>query len=210
MSDNSTGTILRVKLPVSGSDSASPSYEWVEVPSLRGSSIYTLPAEPTSREIQAGDTTYVQSGYILKVVDERKKQADPSYEHDDYTLWNGIDGAGSVTSVDSQTVTPGTTNIAIDAVSYGRAQTALTSNQQSQARSNINAQVAGNYIVSPTNKSVNQFLQYLGNNNWATANVQVLPSSATVGMLMKNSSSLDDLTWVPALSTTEIDNILAD
>ena len=206
----SVNTILRVKLPTAESTSASTSYEWVEVPALRGNSIYTLPAEPTSREIQAGDTTYIQSGYILKIVDERKQQADPSYDHDEYILWNGIDGAGSVTSVDSQTVTPGTTNIAINAVSYGRAQPGLTSNQQLQARTNINAQVAGNYIASPTNKNVNQFLQYLGNNNWATANVQVLPSSTTVGMLMKSSSSLDDLTWVPALSTTEIDNILAD
>jgi hypothetical protein len=48
----------------------------------------------------------------------------------------------------------------------------------------------------------------LGNNNWATANVQVLPSSATVGMLMKNSASMDDLIWVPAMTSSEIDEIL--
>lgn len=210
MNDNSTGTILRVKLPINGSESASPSCEWVEVPALRGCSIYTLPAEPTSREIQAGDTTYFQSGYILKVVDERKKQADPSYECDEYTLWNGIDGTGSVNSVDGLTITIGTTNINLQAVSYGRAQPSLTSAEQLQARSNINAQVAGNYIASPSTKLMNQFLQYLGNDQWTTSTVQVLPASPTVGMLMKSSSSLDDLVWVPALSTTEIDNILAD
>lgn len=198
MSDYPVNSIFRVKLDD----------EWVEVPSLRGSSIYTLPAEPTSREISAGSATIIQYGYILKVVDERKKATDPSYVCDEYTLWNGLDGSGSVTSVDRVTVTPGTTNIDIEAVSYGRAQTALTSNQQLQARTNINAQVAGNYIVSPNEKNVNQFLQYQGNNNWATANVQVLPSSSTVGMLMKNSASMDDLTWVPAMTSSEIDDII--
>ena len=198
MSDYPVNSIFRVK----------SNNEWVEVPSLRGSSIYTLPAEPTQRIISAGSATIIQNGYILKVVDERKKAADPSYVCDEYTLWNGIDGTGSVTSVDSILVTPGTTNINIEAVSYGRSQSALTSNQQLQARTNINAQVAGNYIVSPNIKNVNQFLQYLGNNNWATANVQVLPSSETVGMLMKNSASMDDLTWVPAMTSSEIDNIV--
>lgn len=198
MSDYPVNSIFRVKLD----------NDWVEVPSLRGSSIYTLPAEPTSREISTGSTTIIQSGYILKVVDERKKTTDPSYVCDEYTLWNGIDGTGSVTSVDNILVTPGTTNINIQAVSYGRGQATLTSNQQLQARTNINAQVAGNYIVSPTDKNINQFLQYIGNNNWATANVQVLPSSETVGMLMKNSASMDDLVWVPAMTSFDIDDIL--
>ena len=198
MSDYPVNSILRVKLD----------NEWVEVPALRGNSIYTLPAEPTSREISSGSATIVQSGYILKVVDERKKASDPSYDHDEYTLWNGIDGTGSVTSVDSILVSPGTTDIKIQAVSYGRAQPSITSAQQSQARANINAQVAGDYITSPSSKNVNQFLQYLGNNNWATANVQVLPSSATIGMLMKTSASMDDLTWVPAMTSAEIDEIL--
>jgi hypothetical protein len=119
MSDYPVNSIFRVKLD----------NEWVEVPSLRGSSIYTLPAEPTSREISTGSGTVIQSGYILKVVDERKKAADPSYVCDEYTLWNGLDGSGSVTSVDSILVTPGTTNINIQAVSYGRAQSSLSSNQ---------------------------------------------------------------------------------
>lgn len=198
MSDYPVNSILKVKLDD----------EWVEVPALRGNSIYTLPAEPTSREISSGSATIIQSGYILKVVDERKKASDPSYDHDEYTLWNGIDGTGSVTSVDSILVSPGTTDIKIQAVSYGRAQPSITSAQQSQARANINAQIQGNYIVSPSDKVTNQFLQYLGNDNWTTSNVQVLPSSATVGMLMKNSASMDDLIWVPAMASSEIDEIL--
>jgi hypothetical protein len=36
----------------------------------------------------------------------------------------------------------------------------------------------------------------------------VLPSSETVGMLMKNSASMDDLVWVPAITSSDIDNIL--
>ena len=200
MSDTSVNSILKVKYDD----------DWIEIPALKGSSVYTLPAEPTSHVIPTETTTIVQTGYILKVVDEKKKAADPSYVCDEYTLWNGLDGTGSVNSVDGLTITTGTTNINLQAVSYGRAQPSLTSAEQLQARSNINAQVAGNYIASPSTKLTNQFLQYLGNDQWTTSTVQVLPASPTVGMLMKSSSSLDDLVWVPALSTTEIDNILAD
>ena len=121
-----------------------------------------------------------------------------------------MDGTGSVNSIDYIGVDEGETNVNLQAVSYGRAQPSLTSAEQLQARSNINAQVAGNYIASPSTKLTNQFLQYLGNDQWTTSTVQVLPASPTVGMLMKSSSSLDDLVWVPALSTTEIDNILED
>jgi hypothetical protein len=49
MSDYPVNSILRVKLD----------NEWVEVPALRGNSIYTLPAEPTSREISSGSATIV-------------------------------------------------------------------------------------------------------------------------------------------------------
>jgi len=79
-----------------------------------------------------------------------------------------------------------------------------------QARANINAQVVGNYIASPSDKMVNQFLQYLGNDNWTTSTVQVLPSSEQIGMLMKTSASMNDLEWVPALTSSDIDTILEE
>ena len=199
MSDNSLNTILKVKLD---------GENWSELPAIRGSSVYTLPAVPTQRTIIESGVETVQTGYILKIVDEKKKITDPTYDHDEYTIWNGLDGTGVVNSVDGITVNSGTTNVNLKAVSYGRDQSSLTANEQSQARSNINAQIAGNYIVSPQNKITNQFLQYLGNDMWTTSTVQVLPTSETVGMLMKTSASADSLVWTPALSSSEIDEII--
>ena len=199
MSNNSLNTILKVKLD---------GQNWSELPVVRGSGVYTLPAVPTQRTIIESGVETVQTGYILKIVDEKKKISDPTYDHDEYTIWNGLDGIGSVNSVDGITVNSGTTNISLKAVSYGRDQSSLTANEQSQARSNINAQIAGNYIVSPQNKVTNQFLQYLGNDTWTTSTVQVLPASETVGMLMKTSASADSLVWMPALSSSEIDEII--
>lgn len=198
MSD-SLSTILKVKLD---------GENWSELPTLRGSSVYTLPATPTSRVVTDEGIETVQNGYILKIVDEKKKMVDPSYDHDEFTIWDGIDGTGTVNSVDGLTVTGGTTNIDLKAVSYGREQAALTTAEKVQARANINAQVAGNYIISPPDKITNQFLQYLGNDNWTTSTVQVLPTSTEVGMLMKTSSSMDSLSWTPAISASEIDNIV--
>ena len=200
MNELPVNSILRVKLD----------NEWIEVPALRGNSVYTLPAVPTQREIaSSGSNIIVQTGYILKVVDERKKATDPSYQYDEYTIWNGLDGSGSVNSVDSVLVTDGTTNVALKAVRYG-AEQALSTAEQVQARANINAQVSGNYIASPSDKMTNQFLQYLGNDNWTTSTVQVLPSSEQIGILRKASSSLDDLEWVPALTSSDIDIILEE
>ena len=200
MSNLPVNSILKVKLD----------NQWVEVPALRGNSVYTLPATPTSREVSgSGSDVIIQTGYILKVVDERKKATDPSYQYDEYTIWNGLDGSGSVNSVDSVSVTDGTTNVALKAVRYG-AEQALSTAEQVQARANINAQVVGNYIASPSDKMVNQFLQYLGNDNWTTSTVQVLPSSEQIGMLMKTSASMNDLEWVPALTSSDIDTILEE
>ena len=192
--DNSINSILKVKLD----------NEWVEVPALRGSSVYSGPSSLASKIVEGGR---IQYGTVIRFIDERKKATDPSYECDEYTIWDGLNGEGTVETIDSVHVDQTGINIPLEAVRYGAVQT-LSDGQQLQARTNINAQVAGNYITSPSNKIINQFLQYLGNDNWVTSNVQVLPSSETIGMLMKTSASMDDLTWVPALSSTEIDNIV--
>ena len=42
--------------------------EWKQIPAIRGTSVYSLPAIPTSREIQSGGTTITQYGYILRVL----------------------------------------------------------------------------------------------------------------------------------------------
>lgn len=198
MSEN-LSSILNVKLD----------NNWVEIPALRGSSVYIESVAETSRQITIGGETVTQHGWVITIVDERKAATVPGYEHDTVTLWDGINGSGAVQTVDDQGIQSGTTNIQLNAVSYGRVQS-LNTEQALQARTNINAQVAGNYIASPTNKVVNQFLKYLGNDSWATATVQVLPESASTGVLVKTTSSMDSLAWMSALTTTEIDNIIAN
>lgn len=113
----------------------------------------------------------------------------------------------------------------------------LTDPQKSQARSNINAQIAGNYIAEPTNKNFETFLQYGGdtanpswiavavnqvpnggianqvlrkqNNSYGWTSVYELPNGGAAGaMLIKNSSSDYDCGWASAISSSEIDAII--
>ena len=196
--DENLSSILNVKL----------NNEWVEIPALRGSSVYILSTQETTRTIAHGETTIVQHGWIINIVDEKKLNTVPGYQYDTITLWDGIDGTGAVNSIDEQGVESGTTNVALYAVSYGRDQSSLTTAQKLQARTNIDAQVAGNYIVSPNNKITNQFLKYLGNDTWATSTVQALPESTLTGVLVKTSSDMSSLTWMSALTTSEIDTII--
>jgi len=55
-----------------------------------------------------------------------------------FVVYNGLDGEGTVNSVDGFTVSAGTTNIPLGAVRYGGSQT-LSSAEQAQARTNIDA-----------------------------------------------------------------------
>jgi len=49
MSDTSINSILKVKYDD----------DWIEIPALKGSSVYTLPAEPTSHTVPTETTTIV-------------------------------------------------------------------------------------------------------------------------------------------------------
>lgn len=53
-----------------------------------------------------------------------------------FDVYQGLDGSGTVSSVDNVSVASGTTNVPLGAVRYSAAQS-LTSSQQAQARSNI-------------------------------------------------------------------------
>ena len=182
---------------------------WTEIPALRGTGIHLISIERTERSIVIDDTTVVQYGWKMILYDEQKHIIDPNYTGDEIIVWDGLNGSGSVNRVDGFGATDGTDNVEIQAVSYGRVQT-LTSAQKSQARTNINAQVSGNYIVSPNYKNINQFLQYLGNDTWTTAKVSVLPETTDTGVLVKTSGDMSELSWMSAIDNATIDEIIND
>ena len=152
----------------------------------------------------------------------------------------GIPGAaGGVSKVDG--VNPILGDVPVQAVSFGIDQTDpskaryITPAQASQARANINAQVAGNYIADPS-ASTGQFLRFNNEGNWVGesinlvptgavsdigkylrktnsgmlwAEVQSLPSAGDEGApLVKYSATDYDVTWGTFISTSEIDEII--
>lgn len=127
--------ILKVKIinPLTGEP------EWKQIPAIRGTSVYTLPAIPTSRNVSSGGRTITQYGYILTVWDEKKAVLDDEYVGDVFEVWNGLDGTGTVNTVDGLSVTNGTTNVQLDAVSYTRDQSSQSAENKARARANIDA-----------------------------------------------------------------------
>lgn len=143
---------------------------------------------------------------------------------------------GMVPALDTST---GLQNVILNAVRAVQNQ-GLSLSQQGYARENINAQVAGNYqpagdyIASPSEKTVDYFLKYVGNNEWVTEAVDIFPSGGVAGyalrktttgtewqpvrevisgglqgqILSKASNSNYDLVWVGPIQTAEIDNII--
>ena len=65
----------------------------------------------------------------------------------------------------------------------------LSVQQKINARANIDAQIAGNYIVSPSTKTQNYFLKYAGNDEWVTESVNVFPSGGIPGYVLKKTAS---------------------
>lgn len=167
---------------------------------LKGLGLHYMGATPTSRMVEGSD--HEQTGYIVSLEDEITAS---TYS---FVIWNGIDGTGRVNSVDGVAAAESGVNVQIDAVSYGRSQPSITAAQQSVARANINAQVAGNYIASPSTKNTNEFLKYLGNDQWTTQAVFAFPSG-NAGVLVKLNDDTDDLAWSPVISSSDIDNIMS-
>ena len=113
--------------------------EWKQIPAIRGTSVYSLPAVPTSREVQSGGVTITQYGYILTVWDEKKAILDSEYTGDVFEVWDGLDGLGTVNTVDGINPVSGTTNVQLDAVSYTRDQSSQSVSNKARARANIDA-----------------------------------------------------------------------
>lgn len=140
------------------------------------------------------------------------------------------DGTG-IKSIDGDVQADTSGNAILNAVRYSSQ--SLNPAQQLQARTNINAQVVGNYIISPEAKTVNQFLKYAGNDIWVTESVDVFPlggesgyvlkktnsgtewspvheviaSGAAGAVLTKASATNYDLTWSNPISNSEIDTL---
>lgn len=97
----------------------------------------------------------------------------------------GEAGDGDVSKVDG--ISPDSGNVPLTAVRYGVAQ-GLNSTQQAQARQNIDAQQAGDYIT-PTIKVAGQYLRFEGEDIWSTHEIDVLPSGGSAGNFLKKASS---------------------
>lgn len=170
-----------------------------------GDSVNLIAFAPTSKI----DGDRIRTGYHFALYDEATTTTAS------FDIWDGFDGTGQVSKVDGISPPSGAgvdnTDVIINAVSYGRAQPSLTSAQQLTARTNINAQIAGNYISSPTDKIVGQFLTYLGNDNWTTEDIPAFPTVGSANaLLMKVSDVTNDVIWTNPLSNQEIDTILAE
>lgn len=128
--------------------------EWKQIPAIRGTSVYSLPAVPTSREVSSGGVTITQYGYILTVWDEKKAVLDSEYTGDVFEVWNGLDGLGTVNSIDTINPTSGTTNVQLDAVSFKRDQSSYSDSDRALARGNIDA---FQDVHNPTNGQVPRY-----------------------------------------------------
>lgn len=139
---------------------------------------------------------------------------------------------GVVPALDTST---GLQNVTLNAVRTIQNQ-GLSNQQQINARTNIGAQIAGDYIVSPSTKTVDYFLKYAGNDEWVTESVDVFPGGGVPGYALKKTASATewapvreviagglegalltkasnnnyDLTWSNPISSTDIDNIIND
>ena len=141
-------------------------------------------------------------------------------------------GARSVDGVNAD----GQGEVTLTAVKYGSAQS-LSTAQQGIARSNINAQVAGDYVDEPASKEYGSFLQYAGSvsdPSWVATSINQVPSGGTAGyvlrkqssvygwtpvyeipdggstgsVLVKNSNGDYDCGWASTITTSDIDDII--
>lgn len=127
-------------------------------------------------------------------------------------------------------------NVILTAVRYGTSQS-LSNAQKTQARANIDAQKAGDYIDDPVTKNYGTFLQYAGNvsnPSWVASAINQVPNGgltnyvlrkqtntygwtpayevpeggASGSVLVKNSGTDYDYGWSPIITESDIDDIV--
>lgn len=172
--------------------------EWKQIPAIRGTSVYSLPAVPTSREVQSGGITITQYGYILTIWDEKKAVIDSEYTGDIFEVWNGLDGLGTVNTVDGINPISGTTNVQLDAVSYTRDQSSQSMGNKARARANIDA---FQDIHNPTNGQVPRYSA--ASSMWYSGDLTPGEVGAVHSALKINGKSINN-------STTDSANITLD
>lgn len=176
--------------------------EWKQIPAIRGTSVYSLPAIPTSREVQSGGITITQYGYILTVWDEKKAVLDSEYTGDVFEVWNGLDGLGTVNTVDGINPLNGTTNVQLDAVSYTRDQSSQSESNKARARANIDA---FQDIHNPTNGQIPRYSA--ASSKWYPGNLNPGEVGAVHSALKINGKSINNPTTNSASITLNVDDV---
>lgn len=175
---------------------------WKQISAIRGTSVYTTAAVPTSREILSDGVTTTQYGYILTIWDEKKYVLNPSsYTGDKFEIWNGIDGIGTVNSVDGFNVTGGTTNVQLDAVSFGRTQL-LDAETQQTARTNIDA---FQDVPNPANGQIPRY--FTESSKWLPRNLTPEEVGAVHSALTINGKAITNPTASNASIVLDVNDI---
>ena len=176
--------------------------EWKQIPAIRGTSVYSLPAVPTSREVSSGGITVTQYGYILTIWDEKKYILDNTYTGDVFEVWNGLDGLGTVNSIDTISPAGGTTNVQLDAVSFKRNQSSYTDSDRALARTNIDA---FQDVHNPTNGQVPRYSA--ASSKWYPGDLTPGEVGAVHSALKINGNSINNPTTDSANITLDVDDI---
>lgn len=181
--------VLRVKVenPTTGE------MEWKQIPAIRGTSVH-IAAETTS---SSG-----RGCAIITVIDESKKISDPSYTGDVVTIWNGLDGSGSVNTVDGKSA-DASHNISLSAVCYVE-QSSLRANTSAQAiaRKNIDA---FQDISNPTNGQIPRYSS--ASSKWLPKDLTPAEVGAIHSALKINGKSINNPTTNSASITLEVGDV---
>lgn len=177
--------------------------EWKQIPAIRGTSVYSLPAVPTSREIQSGGVTITQHGYILRVYDEKKAVESSGYTYDTFEVWDGLDGIGTVNSIDTINPINGSTNVQLDAVSFKRDQkNSYNVLDRKLARENIDA---FQDVHNPTNGQIPCYSA--ASSAWYPSDLTPGKVGAVHSALKINGNSINNPTTDSANITLDVDDI---
>lgn len=163
---------------------------------------FGIPAGPKGFSNTSATATAIAAGSTPTVSAELVTSGDTTTLEFEFGI-PAADGTG-IKSIDTDIRADGSGNAALTAVRYGSSQS-LNSAQQLQARANINAQIADNYIVSPPSRVAGQFLKFSNQNTWVTEAINVVPAGGSSGQFLKktsNSTMWDDIHEVIASGAT--------
>ncbi len=161
--------------------------QWVEVPAIKGASV-DITAESTEREIiDTQGQTKTQNGQLITIT--RESGVLPATST--FYLWDGMDGTGTINSIDSIGPADGSTNVNLYAVRY--VSQSLTDIQKNQVLANIGAASAS---LTINNKALSS------NITLTAADVNAVPNSCTINeVALTANPTLGDIGAVPTTRT---------